>query len=102
MSFYNIVSYYGEDWRYSCLDFDPRLAEEITRNLMWNIVDMHSLNNEKRKVGNKDYKAKIEANGSRSIGTLSGEVFTAKVETDEGESRLSVILIEKIPKHKLH
>ena len=102
MSFYNTVSYHGEDWHYSYLDFDSRLAEEISRNLMWNIVDMHSLNDGKRNLGNKKYKAKITFDGSQIVGTLSGKVFTAKVETNEGDSRLSVILIEKVPGQRMN
>jgi len=102
MSFYNTVSYHGEDWQYSCLDFDTKLDEDIARNVMWNIVDMYQLNGEKRNIGNEDYKARIEFNGSSSIGTLSGDVFTANIETDKKESRLSIILLSKIPRHKLN
>jgi len=102
MSFYNTVSYYGEDWQYSCLDFDSRLGENTVRNIMWNIVDMYQLNNEKRDIGNGDYKARIEFNRSGSIGALSGNIFTARVETDERESRLSIMLLQKIDKSKLN
>ncbi len=102
MSFCNTVSYHGDDWQYACLDFDSKLDEDIVRNVIWNIVDMHKLNVEKRTIGTKNYNARIESNGSRSVGMLTGNVFTAKIETDERESRLSIILTQKIEKSKLN
>ncbi|MBI2044308.1 hypothetical protein HYT24_03015 [Candidatus Pacearchaeota archaeon] len=100
--FYNTVNYKGRDMKYACLDFEPNLDESITKWVMWNIADMYSCGNERRTLSKKNFKARIRNVGSHSIGMLRGEVFNATVETDDGESRLAIILTDFIDKRSLN
>jgi hypothetical protein len=102
MQLYDTIHYRGEDWNYSWLDFNSKLSEDIARNVIWNVVDMYMSGKSRRNLGNRHYRAKIEHNGSRVIGFLGGEAFTADVEADGEKSRLAIMLLDFREKGTLH
>lgn len=103
MTFYNNIEYEGETWKYVYIDSDPSLDDEITKSVLWNIVDMHR--NEEvrmRYVREDNFFAEICLKDHKTIGMLTGKYFEVDLDTDYGSSRLAILLQERVPKNKLN
>ena len=74
----------------------------IVDMIMLNIVDMNHCEENERDIVEENFEARFKYVGYKNLGTIHGECFNVDVESEKGKSRLSIIIMERIPKNKLN
>ena len=97
---YNTLNHRGREWGQVYLDPDPSLDEDVTQDVIWNMIDMHCMEKEKRDVNKKIYEAKIKMGKYASFGMFVGKQFKAEIESLKGRSNLAVLLLDFAPELK--
>ena len=88
-----VFKYKDEAWDYVFLESNPSLGRTILDNFMWHIVDMGYETDNNRTVPNGDYSIRIQSGKEVSLGLFSGRCFKGVIETEEGMTGLSVLLM---------
>jgi hypothetical protein len=91
-------AYYLPDHEaYAFVSFDGKLSIEDKLHFVSEAIRMYKAREKKRHVHGEKYEGVITTDGKRSLlGTFSGQVFNAEVDTNRGKSTLCFLLREKI------
>ncbi|MEK6945476.1 MAG: hypothetical protein AABW63_01655 [Nanoarchaeota archaeon] len=92
MRFENTIEYKGKTCKYVFTDPDPRLNEEIVRNLTWHMVDMFYEKDDMRDIKMEDYRGIIHKGKHTGFGQLQGLAFVVYIETENIDSKFGVML----------
>ena len=97
MGIFGDFEHRGKIWRSVFLNTDSAMSEEDRFRIRRQIVDMYLDAKDRVNVKGEDYEGCITTNSkSYLLGSFYGQQFNAIIETNHGESKLSLLVMEPI------
>ncbi len=90
------LTYEGEVWKYVYLNPDGLLSQEDHEHLLWHAIDMEKTQRDQMDLKGDNYEGRLERKDRTCLGHFAGRRFDATVETNQGKSKLSVLMMEPV------
>jgi hypothetical protein len=92
MEIENLVRYKGKVYRLVFAKTDSALSDEDRTDICIDAIMMRDKGRKTQKIKGDNYEGRMKFEGIQVLGSFSGEVYSARIETDHGERDLSLMI----------
>lgn len=89
------VEYEGETWEYAFAQPDACLTEGGRRDLVRETIRVYKSRSKKADIKGKGFEGQLKKDKVYSFGSIGGQLYLGKIETDKGKRDVS-LLVSKV------